>query len=165
MKLYEIASQLQTLEAVMDTDFAETEEEKAAMLEAVEQSQLAFTDKLEAVAKVRANLLREAEAIKAEEDRLSDRRRAAERRADWLKDYVEYCMTTAGQTKVKTDLFTIAIQNNPPSVSVINEALIPADYLIEQQPRLDKRKILDVLKAGQDVPGCVIEQTHGVRIR
>jgi hypothetical protein len=165
MKLYEIADQLQTLEAIMDTDFAETEDEKSAMLEAVEQAQLAFADKLEAVAKVRANLMREAEAIKAEEERLAKRRKANERRADWLKDYVEYSMQVAGQQKVKTELFSFNIQNNPPSVYVANEALVPGDYLLPQPAKVDKRRILEALKAGEEVPGCAIEQTHGVRIR
>ena len=74
-------------------------------------------------------------------------------------------MITMGKEKIKTDKFTIHIQNNPQSVDIKDESDIPYTYYVEQQPKLDKRALLDDLKNGVKVPGVEVKQTRGVRFR
>jgi hypothetical protein len=66
--------------------------------------------------------------------------------------------------KIKTVLFSFAIQKNPPSVQA-DENLIPADYWIPQAPKLDRRALMEDLKAGASVPGAHLIQTESLRIR
>ncbi len=47
---------------------------------------------------------------------------------------------------MKRPTITVAIQANPPSVDVIDEKVIPSDFLIPQAPKVDKRSILERLK-------------------
>ena len=48
---------------------------------------------------------------------------------------------------------------------VDDEKAIPQEYLIPQEPKVDKKAIIDFLKGGNDVPYAHIEQSEGVRIR
>ena len=107
----------------------------------------------------------EAEAIKAEEQRLYQRRKALDSSAARLKEYMQHEMQHAGLEKTKDAQFTVALQNNPPSVRVLDDTMIPPTYWIEQEPKLDKRRILDDLKAGGAVDGVEIEQGKSLRIR
>jgi len=81
-----------------------------------------------------------------------------------LKSYVESNMRAAKIDKVKGRLFTLAFQKNPPSVEVMDESLIPSDY-IKTVTSVDRKLILEALKAGQAVTGCEIRQSESLRIR
>ena len=74
-------------------------------------------------------------------------------------------MNKIGQKKVDLGLFKLNIQNNPASVNVIDEKLIDKKYLIEQEPKIDKKAILNDLKNNVDVKGCEIHQGESLRIK
>ena len=105
------------------------------------------------------------DALKLEEKRLADRRRAIEKRIESIKDYLKNQMEVAGIEKVKRPTLTVSIANNPPSVEIEDESLIPFDYMVPQPARIDKKALLTALKEGQDISGASIKQTRGVRIR
>ena len=71
----------------------------------------------------------------------------------------------SGKTKFKAGVFNFAIQNNPPSVEIYDETLIPEQYLVEQPAKIDKAGIKELLKQGEEVPGAELKQTKGLRIR
>jgi len=73
-------------------------------------------------------------------------------------------MRAAGIDKVKGRLFTLAFQKNPPSVEVMDESLIPSDY-IKTVTSVDKKLILEALKSGHSVSGCSLSQSESLRIR
>lgn len=107
------------------------------------------------------------DAIKAEEKRLADRRKATENRIASIKDYIKVQMESAGLDKIKTPISTIAIQNNPPAVQIEDETKIPAKFItiIPEQHVPDKKQIAAALKAGEEVPGVVLTQGKSLRIR
>ena len=85
-----------------------------------------------------------------------------------LLKYLQTCMTIAGVSKVKGDLFDVAIKKNPHAVQIVNDGLVPEEYwkIPEPEPaRLDKRRLLKDLKDGKNVPGCQLEQTERVEIK
>lgn len=131
-------------------------------LEAIED---AIESKLENTAKVIRNLETEVEAYKAEEKRIADRRKSTENTIKKLKEGVQMAMESSGKKKVKTPLFSFGIQNNPPSVNVTDDAMIPQDFYIPVDPKLDKKAILKLLKEGSEVPGVELKQTESLRIR
>ena len=121
--------------------------------------------KLLGIARVVKNLQADADAIKAEVDRLSARRQAVESGIKRLKDYAEDAMNAVGIEKVKDELFTVAMQKNPPAVSIVNDRLIPTDYWRQQDPVIDRQRIKDALKAGETIPGAELTQGKSVRFK
>jgi hypothetical protein len=123
-------------------------------------------DKADGYAKVIAQLNADAVAIKAEEDRLYSRRKTIENRINNMKSRLQAMMELTGKTKFKTPLFSFIVQNNPASVVIDNESEIPAAYWIPQEPKLDKAKLKEDLKAGKTFEGIAhLAQTQSLRIR
>ena len=158
MKLYELArSYAELLDRAEDID---TE----ALVDTLASLQDAIEDKAENIAKIIKNLEADAKIIKEEEQRLAERRRSIENKVTRLKEYLQEQLEVAGLQKVKRPTITVAIQNNPPSVEIADEKLIPSEFMIPQY-KVDKKSILERLKNGEMVPGAKLVQGRGVRIR
>lgn len=120
------------------------------------------------VAMFAKNLEATAEAIKQAEADMAARRKAIENRAARVRAYLKSNMERTGLTEISCPHFKIAIRKNPPSVSIVAEELIPAEFkkqLPPPPPTVDKKAIADALKAGQDVPGARLEQGTRVDIK
>ena len=75
-------------------------------------------------------------------------------------------MQTAGKEKFKTNLYSFSVKNNAPSVQILDESLIPAEFIrtkVETAP--DKKAISELLKQQIPVAGCALVQTKSVSIR
>lgn len=117
------------------------------------------------VAAFARNLEASADAIKGAEAQMAARRKAIERRAEQLRKYLKDNMERCGITKIESPQFALAIKKNPPAVHVEAPESVPAAFFNVQPipaPVMDKKRIADALKAGQDVPGCRLE--HGTRL-
>ena len=109
----------------------------------------------------------DAAALKVEEKRLADKRRVAENKANRLKESMLIAMKTAGRLKVKTSLFSVGVQKNPPAV-VLSDEFDPETSLYATSKitwTANKKRIKEVIEAGEIVPGASIVRTEGVRIR
>lgn len=144
MKLYEISEQIRAIMA----DAEETGEIDSDRLTGLEMD---FSDKCESVAVIIRELSAGADVLKAEIDRLSDRKRALENRAEWLKDYLRTNMEATGEAKIKGRLFTITL-GKPSQVVAINGD-VPAEYTVTKVTP-DKTAIGRALKSGQSVQGA-----------
>lgn len=160
MKLYELAQNYQNILELSDNP----EVTKEMLEEALKTIEGDFTGKAENICKVIKTIELESKALKEEEDRLNNRRRILENRVGNLKEYLENSMKAVGLTKINGKMFSLGIQKNPPSVDILNETIIPTEY-IQITKTISKKEILDVLKNGIKVPGAVIKQTEGLRIR
>lgn len=128
----------------------------------------AIEDKAEGYAMVMKELEASELAIKNEVDRLNARRLSISNNIRCMKLSLQQAMELTGKTKFKTQLFSFGIQKNPPSVVMDEQYLenIPAQYLIPQDPKIDKQKIKEDLKAGVDLEGIAhLEQGESLRIR
>ena len=85
-----------------------------------------------------------------------------------MKKNMQDALILSGQPKVKGQLFTFTMQKNPPSV-VMDESYIeniPDKYLKHPEPTIDRKLLLEDLKAGVDLEGIAhLEQTESMRIR
>lgn len=81
--------------------------------------------KAENLAKIVKEVEGKAELIDSEIKRLQERKTSLLNNAKSIKHYLQEEMEKTGKTKIKGELFNIGIQNNPISVNVINENLIP----------------------------------------
>ncbi|MFC8563093.1 siphovirus Gp157 family protein [Peribacillus frigoritolerans] len=159
MKLYELSQQYsQLMELVEELD-------AITFRDTLESIQEEIDDKVENTVKLMRSFQGDVEAIKSEEKRLAERRKAIENRIESIKDYLRNEMEIAGIDKVKRPTLTVSIANNPPSVEISDESLIPTDFMVPQPDRIDKKALLVALKEGEAIEGCSIKQTRSVRIR
>lgn len=157
MNLYELARSYAELQE-MDVD-------EQTFLDTLDSIQDTAEVKVENCAYWTRNLIGENAAIKQEEDRLKKRRKANENKVKWLNKYVQDFLDISGLTKFKAGIFTLSIQNNPPSLEIYDATLIPEQYLKPQAPVYDTQTIKDLLKQGEEIPGATLKQTKGLRIR
>ena len=157
MNLYELS---QNYLAVQDMDL-----EPETLKDTLDSIEEAIEVKAENIAKWIRNLEADKKAFEEEEKRFKEKKQAADNRIKSLKQYLEDNMRLTGKTKFKAGFFSFAIQNNPPSVEVFDEALIPKQFLIEQPVKIDRAGIKELLKAGEEVPGAELKHSSGLRIR
>jgi len=158
-KLYELTSDyMQLLDMAEQLELVTFQDTLKSIKESLE-------DKVENTAKVVKSLEADIAAIQQEEKRLKERRQVLETKIDSIKNYLKEQLELAGIDKVKRPTITVSIQKNPPSVKVIDEKLIPSSFMIQQEPKLDKKAILQNLKEGKTVPGVELIQGKRLRIK
>ena len=161
MTLYEMTDNYKVvLEMAQNPDIDEQ-----AIKDTLEAIQGDIKEKADGYAKVIKELSADTDKITAEIKRLTDRKNTIQNNIAYMKQSLTSAMTVTGNTKFRTDLFSFNIQKNPPALVVDDEKAIPQEYLIPQEPKVDKKAIIDFLKGGNDVPYAHIEQSEGVRIR
>lgn len=148
-------------------DLVNDEETDLDSLElALQEVEENITVKAENMAKLIKNIEGNVKVLKDEEKRLQGKRRALENKIVGIKDYLEYQLRNMDLKKVQGDIFTVAIQKNPPTVKFTDEELIPEKYK-EQiiTVKIPKKAILDDIKEGIEVPGAEMIQGESLRIR
>ena len=68
-------------------------------------------------------------------------------------------MEEAGIEKVLEPDFTVSLRTAPPSVVVVDPSVIPEFCWIPQPPKLDRRRVLDALKAGTAISGAELSNS------
>ena len=106
------------------------------------------------------------EAMKTEEKRISEQRKALENKLDNFKQYVKECMEQNGINKIETGLGTISIAKNPISVEIENEEEVPNEFkTIITTTKIDKTKIKDNFKETGEIPEGVKINTENTRLQ
>lgn len=164
MTLYELTTEYMELLAMLEDPDVD-EDLIADTLEGIDGE---LEVKADGYARVMRQMDADAKAIKAEEERLANRRKSLENRAANLKSRLQQMMEITGKIKFKTELFSFGIQKNPAAVVIDEQYIenIPEEYLIRQDPKIDRAKLKEDLKAGKDLEGIAhLEQTESLRIR
>jgi hypothetical protein len=149
---YEVLSQDESLPAEV---FHDTMEALAGDLQVKATNVAAFIGNIEAT----TNAMREAEK------RIAERRRAAEERVKWLKNYLLTNMRACGISRIDAPEYRITIRKNPPSVVIADPESVPALFYRQPPPEIDKTAIKEALKAGEDVPGACLEAGERLEIK
>ena len=106
------------------------------------------------------------EGIKEVESRQHKRRTSIESKIKHLKEYLRFNLEKTNTQKVESSEITISIQNNPHKVVITNENDIPDKFLEKKEVQtIDKTKIKEALKNGEDVAGCELIQEKRVSIK
>ena len=164
MKLYEITESLATLQAMAE----EEEVCDGVIADTLEGLEGEFEDKLEAYGKVMRQLEVEADAYeneaKAVANRLNQQAQLLRKNVERMKAAIENAMRATGKAKVKTHLFDFAIRKNPPALQMEPGTVPPFEFLIDQEPKIDKKGIIAALKEGRTIEGCSLVQKESLRI-
>ena len=149
MRLYEITKQLNELLEMEDIPREQIED----TINLIEEE---FEGKAEMVAAYISELEADEAGMKAEIDRLSERKRVLTAKIDNLKDYLRQNMLASGKTNIKGKLFSITLGKPSPVLDV----LVPVEQLPEKYRVVnfsaDNAAIKAALKAGTEIKGCAI---------
>jgi len=163
-RLYDLTGDYAALWAQLED--CENEEQALEILNAITALETDIVTKSENYARLLRNKAAEAEMCASEIKRLTEKKRIAEASAERLKENMCFAMETAGLGEISTSIGKWKIRTNPPSVAITDESAIPAEYLIPQPPKVDKKGILQAFRAnGEYIPGTDIIRTEGVQFR
>lgn len=152
MKLYEIN---EAILACVDPETGEADVEKLDELIMMRE------EKLENLALWVKDLKAEAEAIKAEEKALAERRQAKERKAESIRQYLEKVL--AGQ-KFETSKAVCSFRKSQ-KVEITDFDKIPDDYLRYSKPTADKTAIKAAIKDGIIIAGAELVDSVTMSIK
>lgn len=167
MKLYELTAQFRDLEALASSDELPPE----VIRDTLEGLQGQLQDKATNVALFIRNLESTADAIDEAAEGMRLRGERLRKRAQSLNEYLLFNMISAGISKVESPFFTLQVKTNPPTVVIDTEKLIPDMYMTKPEPpppppsKPDKKAIAAAFKAGEEVPGCHVEQRQRLEIK
>ena len=162
MTLYEINNAIQdVLDYALDPETGEILDD--ALMASYDQLRMDRDEKIENIGCFIKNLEADAKAIREEEKSLADRRRAAENKAEHLRNYLQFCL--AGQ-KFQSPRLSVSFRKS--KKVVFDEAHlydVPDDYLRYKEPELDKKLVAEALKAGEVIPGCELVESVSMIIK
>lgn len=141
MTLYNISERY---ENILEVQNELTQGELSAILIDIEDE---FNAKAENIVKVIRELDSQKVALENEISRMNDLKKMVDTRKAWLKDYLLINMQRIGKSSIKSDLFTIKIRNNPPSVVLRDENRVPEEFKITKtETKVDKKTLKEYLK-------------------
>ena len=160
--LYELSADYQKLLELAedpDTD-AET---LADTLEALGGE---IEDKADNYARVMKSMESDISGLKAEIERLTNRKKSMENNIANMKKKLQEAMVDTGKVKFKTALFSFGIRKSPASVVIDAPKKVPEAFLIPQEPTIDKEALSAALKNGEDLSGIAhLQQSEYLSIR
>jgi Siphovirus Gp157 len=107
-------------------------------------------------------------ALRARIGDMQERAARLEFRADQKRALVLAVMERADMRKLVQPDFSAFWRSGAPALIVVNEAQIPEPFWRPQPPKLDRRAVLEALKAGHSIPGASLgsgANTLSVRTR
>jgi len=148
MRLYELPAHYRALEDLA----AEGEDVSTALAQLDEQ----VLDKAPRLIQLMKGVEAEAEALRAEERRLCERRQRLERSAETFRAHVRDAMLAAGIDKIKGPTFTLTLRDGPVKVLAIDEQKLPdAWWRVKREP--NRSEILRAFKEdGEVVEGAEV---------
>lgn len=161
MNLYEIREEfLALLDAIENGEIPDE-----AIADTLEGMKGEFDEKIENTACYIKNLKAEADAIRAEENSLKERRQAKEHQIERLKNGMMECMSHLGIKKVEGARARVTISTRAgASVLISPDAVIPEEYQ-RTEVKPDKVALKEALKAGVDIKGVTLVDSRSVTIK
>ena len=152
MNLYNLTGQyLEALDFLTDP---ENEIDQQTAVDTMEGLDGDIEPKMLNVARAILELEHLAEGIKEARKRMESRQKAAENRAEWLRNYLVSAMERTGKTKVSDAYNALSLAKKPPHVVIDDEDEIPEFFKSMKEVWSVKK---DVIKEYGGCPGAHIE--------
>ena len=138
--------------------------------EQLDALQIEREQKLEGVALWIKDLKAEAEAVKAEADKLNARKKAIDNKVEGLKTWLMYAL---GGEKLKTPRCNVyqthsqkvVIDDEKAMIDMLMSSPFGEKFLRMKEPEIDKNALKDSLKQGYEYEFAHLEETEGLVIR
>ena len=126
--------------------------------------------KIEGVALWVKDLKAEADAVKAEADKLTARKKALDNKIESIKAWLLYALgggklKTARCNVYPTHSQRVAVADEPELIRFLQTLEEPEKFLRFKDPELRKDEIKKALKDGTIIPGASLEETESVVIK
>lgn len=76
--------------------------------------------------------------------------------AEGIRTAIAVAMEVGEIKKLELDLATVSLRAVPPKAEIVAEADIPARFWKPSDPKLDKKAVLEALKAKEVIPGAML---------
>ena len=160
MSLYEINGQIAQLAEML----AEGEIDQQIYQDTI--ASLGAESQIEQLVKAIRNAEAEAAMYKEEKDRFAEKQKSAETACERMKKLLIDYMVVTESKSINTGLFKVNIGQTQSVELMYDDINNYSDaYIIEQPPKLDKRKMLSDMKAGITVDGASLKTTNFVKIK
>lgn len=139
-------------------------------IEKLDALQMERETKLEGVALWVKDLKAEADAVKAEADKLTARKKALDNKIEGLKNWLLFALDgerlkTPRCSVYQTHSQRVAVTDEERLVQYLKLSDDPEMFLRFKEPELKKDEIKKALKEGESFPGAVLEETESVVIK
>jgi hypothetical protein len=127
--------------------------------ESLEDTLEGLTDLTDMIAVVLRSHLQDLALIRGLKGRIAEMEARVgrfERRAAKKRQLATSAMGQAEIRKISEPDFTASLRRGSPPLLIVDEVRIPVEFWKPQPAKLDRQKLLTMLKAGQDVPGAVL---------
>ncbi len=117
------------------------------------------TDLNELIVEIVRSAIEDSDIIAVLKGRVAAMRERLERfqsREKKKRDLALEAMEQAGLNKIQAADCTISLRQAPPGLIVEDETMVPEWFWVPQAAKLDKRAIIDCLKAGESVAGATL---------
>ena len=154
MNLYQLTSEIQALEAILDEVGDQADD---SIIEALGGLKDLQQSKIDGLHRWCRNLKAEAEAYRAEAERLKEQQQAREAKIARLKGYLFQAVQLMGG-KVDTTVGGLKIADNGGKQAlIVPDAIedVPGEY-VKHVPTIDKEAVRKALESGIEVANCAL---------
>lgn len=152
---------IEAWESAVDPDTGEISEDSYSVIEQLEMER---DTKIENIGCWIKNLEADAAAIKAEAKAMSDRAKAAEKKAEGLRGYLAAILAGEKWSSPKVAISwrkSVAVEIDEAELPELPEQYLRTKTTIEP----DKTAIKDALKAGEYIEGCRLVEKNNISIK
>lgn len=107
------------------------------------------------------NLVADSKAIDEEIKNLTARKRSINNKVDWLKSYLANDLQG---NKFETPKVVVSFRKSK-AIDIASNANIPDDYLIPQEPKVDKTGLKKAIQSGEVISGVSIVEKSNISIK
>ena len=161
MTLYEMTTEYQTLLDLLEDGEAPEEAVNDTLSMVLED----IGDKAEGYGIVLKQMQADAEALKAEKQRIAARQAGIEKNIERLRNALLRAMQITGQAKLKTKLFTLSVRNTEKVVLDLPVEEIPVDFWKPVKPEADLKAIGQWIKEGHEPDFAHFEPATSLTVR
>lgn len=159
--MYELTGQFLELQEMSEDENVDIQ----TLTDTLDAIEAEIEEKAENYGKIISEITGEIKNLKAEEERLANKRRVLKNKIAALKTHLEHSMIAMDKKKIKTTLFNFSVQKNPPSVNILKEDEVPMQFFIPRPAKIDKKSALDYLKEHGNQTWGEMKQTESLRIK
>lgn len=123
-----------------------------------------LSEKADGYGKVIRQMESDSDAIDAEIKRLQGRKKTIKSNINRMKSFLKIAMDEAGKKEICGELFKFKIRKNPPKLEIPNESLVPKEFRIPQPDKIDKRAIMNEIRASGPVDWAEIVREESLQM-
>lgn len=161
MTLYEIDNQIMKIEH--DAIDLETGEININLYKDLDALKMAKEQKIENIALLYKNLMSDAEQIKAESQKLGERAKQKQKKAEWFKQYLQ---ASLNGEKYESDKVEIAYRRTKSiECTLADVSRLPEQFIRYSTPELNKTEVKKFIEQGGEVEGCSLVEKLSMSIK